>query len=37
MTKRLSGAIAALYRRTDDGIRQVFALSRDEAERRGQV
>ncbi|SOZ36203.1 conserved hypothetical protein [Cupriavidus neocaledonicus] len=33
MTLRLKGVIAALYRRPDDGIRQVFALSRDEAER----
>lgn len=35
MTKRLSGAIAALYRQPDDDVRQVFALSRDEAEKRG--
>lgn len=33
MTKRLKCVIAALYRRPDDGIRQMFALSRDEAER----
>lgn len=33
MTQRLTEAIAGLYRQPTDGIRQVFALSRAEAER----
>lgn len=32
MTRRLTGVIAGLYRQPMDGIRQVFALSRAEAE-----
>lgn len=33
MSRRLTGVIAMLYRQPTDGVRQVFALSRAEAER----